>query len=174
MKNLKKLLQDKTGAASILVILLMVVFSVLGLLAMIYAHNNYLLSEKTLAWHDEYYELDGVGETLLSQMALELNNIGLDSASYPEHIAKVEEYYANFSLTLPQNAESELIPYSNGYDGQNAIGINLSGENHTLYIEVLPLYGNSQGSQYKITAWNLKAPDYDYEYNPYQDWAIIE
>lgn len=172
MKKIREYVNNQNGAASILVILLMVVFSVLGLLAMLYAHNNYSLSLKTQEWHEEYFELDGIAELLLAQMDGELTSIDRNSISTMDHEAKVTEYFESFALTLPENTKAEILPYEKGYVDQKVIAITISGENNTLYVEILPLY--SELKPYRITAWHLLPPTYTYEYDPYEDWALVD
>ena len=61
-------LKDNTGAASVLVVLIMIVFITLGLLAMVFANSNYQLARKTYAAERDYYTLDRQAETILSEI----------------------------------------------------------------------------------------------------------
>ena len=50
------------GGAIILVILIMLSLSVFGVLAMVSAHADYVLTQKRAAWVARYYELDALGQ----------------------------------------------------------------------------------------------------------------
>jgi len=50
------------GGAIILVILIMLSLSVFGVLAMVSAHADYVLTQKRASWVARYYELDALGQ----------------------------------------------------------------------------------------------------------------
>jgi|GEM_PF-917615 len=63
---IKEKLKEQEGAASVMVVLMMIVLATLGAFAVISAQVNYKLSNRVLESNQVYYELDSRGEDFLA------------------------------------------------------------------------------------------------------------
>ncbi len=173
-------LKDENGAASVLVILIMVVFSVLGLLAMIYAYSNYRLSQKTLAWNEEYYALDTLGEEALgeiNQILFECKSSAGNGEDFSLLAGEALNTWLEGKNRLIYNSWQPQPQLNKGAEEkeEGIFGFALRGENNTLQIGLLPLYiPEKKGEYYSILNWSIKRPDYNYDTNPFDNWEIIE
>lgn len=156
-------LREEKGAASVLVILIMVVFCLLGLLAMVYAQSNYALSQKTLAWQKEYYALDAAGEAALQEIDA-LLQAALDEAENPQAYSSLSQAALYRWLTesapgiMPLSAEDAPSPHE-----EEVFAFSIEGEEKRLEIILaLPYPPAHEGITHTILSWQLKQPAFVY------------
>jgi len=93
MKNKKK-----SGAASVLVVFMMLVLVTLGAFAIASSNANFRLSRRAVSWNEMFYDLDSLGETYLSQI----------DARLAEAEASAGDFVANKRWQV-DSAENDLI-----------------------------------------------------------------
>ena len=169
MKRLSEILKENSGAASILVVLLMIVFITLGLSAMVFANSNYKLAQKTMETEKAYYALDSEAETVLAEIDSILipveNTSGNDAAKYrslasealfdwiDKHPEYQGEYVSEAMLSsLSQEKQEDYCRFTIGTDD--------------LYLEIgiAPLYPPlNQGKRYGIVCWQKKSAPFNFD-----------
>ena len=180
MQKQFQLCKDNNGAASVLVILVMIVLITLGLLAMVFANSNYKLAQKTLAVEEAYYSLDSEAETVVAEIDSLLipiaSEAGLDAASY-EH--KAAEALIEWTLANPRyqgeyisEAILSSVPQGAVMDYCRFI---VGEEDNYLEIKIAPLFpGGHQEQRYQILSWQKKNSTFSYEEEIIEDEIIID
>lgn len=98
-ERFKNLAADQKGAASILIIFMMLILVSLGAFAITSANANYKLSQRALEWNVMYYDLDAKGEEFLSALdekLAEAEMMALENA--PD---RINEVMKDLSVTYP-------------------------------------------------------------------------
>ena len=169
MKHVVFKLKDNSGAASILVVLLMIVFITLGLLAMVFANSNYKLAQKTADNEQTYYALDSDAEVVLAE---------IDSLLIP--IAKAAGNDTDEYIPLSTNTLIEWInnhpEYQGKYVSEKALSslpqekppdycfLTIGIDQQYLEIGIAPLDpALNQGKRYDIVLWQKKNTSFNYD-----------
>jgi hypothetical protein len=79
---MNKLLRSEEGAASVLVIMIMVVMVVFGLLSLMTVRGEDRLALKSAQWQKDYYSLDAKGEEFVFDIATIVDKAQADATSY--------------------------------------------------------------------------------------------
>lgn len=153
MKKLIKLYDNEDGATGVLVIFMLIVLVTLGAFAISSAAVNIRFAQRSIDWQDEYYTLNGQGETFLAK---------IDSALADASIGNADVYmqtaFANLQELADDYPEAFILPYENdGNIDEIYIELNLVSEESSNYnllicLSVLP-ENRENAPRYTITSW---------------------
>ncbi|MDR1914099.1 MAG: hypothetical protein LBQ68_06420 [Clostridiales bacterium] len=167
-----KLINDESGATSVLILFMMITLVTLGAYSITSAHVNYIFCQKAVEWNQNYYECDKAGERFLADIdsalneaerrtALNLlgsNNINYDQSSQ-EELSTLYLEYVNEELGKLYQKYHEMNYKNNKITTDVSIGrFHISIE-----VEILPLRylfassGDASSSdetkRYSVTRW---------------------
>lgn len=109
---LRKQAADRKGAASVLVIFMVMVLVTLGALAISSANANYKLSQRALDWNIMYYDLDAKGEEFLWALDGKLAEAEMTACEY----MKNKGYQSPAQTDLPEQLQSAIFAAHQGND----------------------------------------------------------
>ena len=171
-------LKEKSGAASVLVVLVMIVFITLGLLAMVVANSNYQLSQKTLAAEKDYYSLDSEAENIISQLDSSLITVQESAGTdEDEYFRQAIDVLIKWGKEHPEYAASYIVPAllsSIPQDNLNGyFEFTVGDEKSSLKVQLTPVLDPVDPSKrYDIQCW--QKINQQFEYGDSDDIMLID
>lgn len=178
-------MKDEKGAASVLVICMMLVLVTLGTLAIASANANNRLSQRSLAWNTMYYTLDAQGEIFLSLLDGKLAAAEKATTEYLQtrlaegyqeddaiagnlFLLNAEEYINELSLNYPKmtldNSESTVnLIFTHEEDSLFRLAVSVAVRTPVFTVSetdgIISAVWEDGQSRYKIEEWYVYQED---------------